>query len=48
MAEKAENSFEKHRKNFLEAFDVLVDKAVEEEETIPDLALPCQWVRKVS
>lgn len=46
MAEKAENSFEKHRKNFLEAFDVLVDKAVEEEETIPDLALPCQWVRK--
>ena len=42
------DKFERYRSQFLSAYPVIVDQALEEEEEIPELAGPCQWIRKVS
>ena len=48
MAEQNANKFEKFRQKFMDSFSEMMKQALEEEEQVPELAEPCQWIRKVS
>ena len=48
MAEQNANKFDKFRQKFMDSFPEMMKQALEEEEQVPELAEPCQWIRKVS
>ncbi|XP_065072144.1 farnesyl pyrophosphate synthase-like isoform X1 [Rhopilema esculentum] len=45
MAQQVSNKFEKYKQKFMDAFQPLINQALEEEQQVQELASPCQWIR---
>ena len=47
MTQQVSNKFEKYKHKFMDAFQPLINQALEEEQQVQELASPCQWIRSV-